>query len=330
MNLKQEIAGWVHWFAGAVVSVVMTYLTVPAFQKTVNNAVASHPKIATLLTSATGIALAYLNSRKVTSSGANSAGPGPGIMAGTGKTGATSFSAAIRGARLVACTTLLAILSGIMVATPIAGAMLTTGCTASQVIAGIEDVTSKLPEIAPIAGGLLLLIAPEYLPLVSPGVQILETLGNDLQQDVAAYAKNPTAPLLAKINAAYQQGVSQLSVLGSLGIKDAGTMAHVTETATEIGLIFNDLASWVQGLPAATTAQLSAFFGWHIAGVDLVAIDGQTLPSPVQGKVKRSGFSARQIAQRWNKSCGTNEQAKIHVTRYHFLGFIPVPGTGHK
>jgi hypothetical protein len=230
-------------------------------------------------------------------------------------------------ARLAGLPALLALLIVSLVAAPVM--ITTTGCTVAQVVAGIQDVESKLPQIAQIGSGILIAVAPEYVPLVQPVVTGIQLAGNALTDAITAYQKNPSATTLQKINAAVQEGLSYTNQLASLGgIKDTNTQAIVTGGAGLLGLIFNDITSWAQHTPGAVVSQLPAMFGWHIAGVDLVAIDGGKLPAPVAGKTKHSGFTARDIAAHWNKLV-KNQQAKIHEPRKHVLG-IPIPGTGHK
>jgi hypothetical protein len=213
----------------------------------------------------------------------------------------------------------------------VAPVMITTGCSVSsaQVVAGIQDVESKLPQIAQIASGILIAVAPEDLALVQPVVALLKTGGGVLSDAITAYQKDPSATTLQKVNAAVQSCLDYTNQLASLpGIKNTNTQAIVTGGAGLLGLIFNDVASWVQKTPAAVVSRLPAMFGWHIAGVDLVGIDGSKLPAPAAGKTKHSGFTARDIAAHWNKLV-KNEQAKIHEARKHVMG-IPIPGTGHK
>lgn len=63
-KVEQEFKQWVHWFAGVLGTAFMTYLTVPSVQDAVNKAVAGHPKISAALVTITGIAVAYIQSKK--------------------------------------------------------------------------------------------------------------------------------------------------------------------------------------------------------------------------------------------------------------------------
>jgi hypothetical protein len=229
--------------------------------------------------------------------------------------------------RLAALPGLLALMIFSLVVTPVM--ITTTGCNGSALLAGIQDVESKLPQIGQIAAGLLLEVAPEYAPAVQPIVTDLQNVGKVVMDGVAAYKANPSAGQLQKINAAVAAGIQDLTNLAAIpGIKDTHTQGVINIAAGSFALIFNDIASWVQNLPATVVSQLPAFYGWGIPGVNLVAIDGSKLPAPAAGKTKHSGFTARDIAAHWNKVV-KHEQAKIHEPLKHMLG-IPIPFTGHK
>lgn len=206
-----------------------------------------------------------------------------------------------------------------------------TGCTKADVIQTLETLESQLPQVAQLATGVTQLVAPEYAPLIAPGAAAIGVAGKTLESLLTGYNPNvPNPTALQKINAAFQDiQVNLQGIINAVGVKDPKTTAIVTTFAGLIGVIVQNIVDLVNQQPSAVAAnlqtQLPAVFGWHISGVDLIAIGGTS--THVVSAVKPK-MTARDIAKHWNKLCGKEDQAKIKVPRARIVG-IPIPGTGH-
>lgn len=208
-----------------------------------------------------------------------------------------------------------------------------TGCTKAEVVQTIDTLESQLPQVAQLAAGVTALVAPEYAPLIAPGAAAIGVAGKTLEGLLAGY--NPGVPnptVLQKINAAFQDIQTNLqSIVTAVGVKDPKTTAIVTTFAGLIGVIVQNIVDLVNQQPAAVAMnivpQLPAVFGWHISGVDLMAIEGNMTDTHVVPAAKPK-LTARDIAKHWNKVCGKVDKAKIKVPRAKVMG-ISIPGTGH-
>lgn len=230
---------------------------------------------------------------------------------------------------------LLMFMVALLVVMPMA---LMTGCTKADVVDAIDTLETQLPQVAQMASGLMLLIAPEYAPLVGPGAAQIASDGKLIESLLVGY--NPSTPnpnTLGKVNAAWLDIQNNLQgMLTAVGVKDQKTTAIVTTFAGLIGLIVQNVATLVKSSPPAVAAslekQLPSVFGWHVRGMDMVAFtaevaDGSAAPSA--GSSANPKIKARDIALQWNRIANGQPKAKIPVPRKHILG-IPVPFIGSK
>jgi len=208
-----------------------------------------------------------------------------------------------------------------------------TGCTSAQIQTDIANLESRIPQVAELATAVLEITDPALAPLVAPAAAVLkqnaEQLQSLLKQCSAAGCNLST---LAGIDAIVQTAVNNINnIVASVGVKSPEYTSKILGWASIVGLFFNDVAAFAAN--HATTAMLDhlpSVFGWHIAGVNLMAVDGSKLPPPMVGKVKKSGATARSVAKQWNGFIGkTNPKAQISVPKMHLLG-VPVPFTGKK
>lgn len=205
-----------------------------------------------------------------------------------------------------------------------------TGCSGSDLVSAIDNAEQLLPQIAELATGITSLIAPEYAPLIKPAADTIGADGRLLQDLVQQYKALPSDTVLQKINALVQDVLKHTNaIVAAVGVKDPTSAGIASTFAGLIGVIINEVAVIASKAPPKTVAQLPAFFGWHIAGVELLAIDGSKLPPPSQSNVKSSGYKPRDVAKHWNKLCKDRPQARLKVPRSRVLG-IPVPLTGGK
>jgi hypothetical protein len=208
------------------------------------------------------------------------------------------------------------------------------GCSQAQIVQVIDTLDQQIPQIAQMATGLTLLVAPEYAPAIGPAAALIAADGKLLESLIAGY--NPAVPnptVLQKINAAWLDIQTNLqSIVSTVGIKDAKTAGIVNGFAGLIGLIAQNIVILVNQQPAAVAlnlqTQLPAIYGWHISGTDMIAIEGTPAGQVIKTSVKPK-FSARDIAKHWNKLCSTQEKAKIAVPKAKILG-ISIPFTGKK
>lgn len=218
----------------------------------------------------------------------------------------------------------------VMVAVPV---LSVTGCTKAEAVNVIDTLESQLPQIAQMADGLTQLVAPEYAPLIGPGAALIAQSGKTLESLLTGY--NPAIPnptTLQKVNAAWKDIQANLQgIINAVGVKDPKTTAIVTTFAGLIGIIAQNIVSLVNQQPATVAANLQArlpaVFGWHISGMDMIAIDGTPVGQVIKSSVTPR-FTARDIAKHWNRLCSGQAKAKIKVPRARVLG-LPIPGTGH-
>lgn len=208
-----------------------------------------------------------------------------------------------------------------------------TGCTQAQIVQVIDTLDQQIPQIAQMATGLTLLVAPEYAPAIGPAAALIAADGKLLESLIAGY--NPAVPnpsVLQKINAVWLDIQTNLQgIVTAVGVKDAKTAGIVNGFAGLIGLIAQNIVILVNQQPAAVAlnlqTQLPAVFGWHINGMDMIAIEGTPAGQVIKASVTPK-FTARDIAKHWNRLCSGQAKAKIKVPRARVLG-VPIPGTGH-
>lgn len=220
------------------------------------------------------------------------------------------------------------------------GVMALTGCNKSQVVNVINELEQQLPQVAQMATGLALLVSPEYAPLISPGAAVIASDGKLLESLITGF--NPASPnptTLQKINAVWADIQNNLqAIVTAVGVKDATSAGYVNFFAGFVQELAVNIVALVKSGQTTTTAMLErnlpAVFGFHLAGVDMVAFEREissdpAAPAPSTTTPGKPHFSARDVAKHWNKLCAAQPKAKIPVPRAHFLG-IPVPFTGHK
>lgn len=201
-----------------------------------------------------------------------------------------------------------------------------SGCTQAQIVQVIETLDQQIPQIAQMATGLTLLVAPEYAPAIGPAAALIAADGKLLESLIAGY--NPAVPnpsVLQKINAVWLDIQANLqSIVTAVGVKDAKTAGIVNGFAGLIGLIAQNIVILVNQQPAAIAlnlqTQLPAIYGWHINGMDMIAIEGTPVGQVIKTSVTPK-FTARDIAKHWNKLASGQKQAKIPVPKWHHMPF---------
>lgn len=207
------------------------------------------------------------------------------------------------------------------------------GCSSSQVQNDIANLESRIPQVAELATAVLEITNPALAPLVALFAATLKTDMDQLQSLIQqCSAAGCSASTLAGINAIVQTGVNNINnIVAVVGVKNPEYTAKVQGWASIVGLFFNDLAAFAaSNAPKTALDKMPALFGWHIAGINMLAIDGSQLPPPTKAHAKMSGHTARSVAKQWNDFIKkTDPKAQISCPRAHVLG-VPVPFTGRK
>jgi hypothetical protein len=185
-------------------------------------------------------------------------------------------------------------------------------------------------------------------PLVAPAEALLAKDGSTINTLLSGLKTPPNASVLQEINAAVADAQQNIASIVSLAqVKDPGSAGKVQDWAQLIGAFFSDAAAFVVNNSPASAELLPAVFGFHIPGVDLMAMDGtplQSTPQAAQGippatkkptasrglrHAVKSGYTARSVAERWNKIAGA-KGPHLTAPRRRLFGFIPMPFTAVK
>lgn len=221
------------------------------------------------------------------------------------------------------------------------------GCTPAQLATFDNTVTTienHLPQIGELATGLTALVAPEYVPLIGPGLAVITFDVGEIKKLVDGLQTPADGTVLAKIDAFYQDAAKNLQgIVQSVGVKDPQSTAAVNFFAAAFGEVLQFIQDLTAKQPAVTATfirvHMPNVFGGSVIGMHAIALTGDVEADMVitemnenaapAAKVKAHPIhSVRQIAKTWNVLAKNNPKAKIKVPRAKVMG-IYIPGTGH-
>lgn len=218
-----------------------------------------------------------------------------------------------------------------------------TGCTPAQVATFDSTVTAiegRLPQLAQLATGITILVAPQYAAAVSP---FATQIGSDIalvKTIVDGMNTSPDATTLQKLDSlAKSINASMQGIITAVGVKDSQSTADANFFAFAVGTFVGLIQDIVKAKSPAIAASLPHVFGWNIKGMHAIAyttgdreadelltsIGDSTAPGSLK---KRPAASVRQIAKTWNALAKNHPEAKVKVPRARVVG-VPIPFTGH-
>jgi hypothetical protein len=136
------------------------------------------------------------------------------------------------------------------------------GCTSPQVNQVLQEIANQIPTaiaIADTVGPLVATVDPAVAPLVGVAVMAVNAGLPLLQADINAYLANPNASILARIEAAINNIITQnTAALQAVGIKNGGKQTAILAALGSLNAVLIVIDGYIQQIQSNSTTKANA------------------------------------------------------------------------